>query len=49
MPCSSGVIKDQSTLVGVLGRLLPKCLLELDVSTNSDNWIKYYVCLFVCF
>lgn len=28
-----------ATLVGVLGRWLPKCLLELDISTNSYNWI----------
>lgn len=48
MSCSSGVIKDQPTLVGVLGRLLPKCLLKLDISTNSYNWVKYYFCLFVC-
>lgn len=44
MSCSSGVIKDQSTLLGVLGRLLPKCLLELGVSTNSYNWIKICFC-----
>jgi len=47
MSCSSGVRKDQPTLAGVLGRLLPKCLLELDISTNSYNWTKNYFCLFL--
>lgn len=47
MSCSSRVIRDQSTSPGVLGRLLPKRLLELDISTNSCNWIKNYFCLFV--